>query len=288
MAERILVAIDGGVVNEQVIRWVVTRARSRAAEIELVTVEELGWVPPGGADVEYRTPYEQSLVTAADLIRRTLPGHKVTTTMLPGLPAQQVIGESKRADLLVMGSDKPGALKGMISGTLPLRVAAHSACPVVVVPTGWAAKEGSIVVGVSVDASDEGALEFAAREAEREKKALIALHAVALPKALTLGDLISAPTYDALFEQRARGLASTVALLESKHGGLVIDNLLVPGVPAQVLVKQARNAKLLVVGTHRRGAIGGLILGSVTHDVLLNLPCPVVVVPPDWQFGSQR
>jgi nucleotide-binding universal stress UspA family protein len=34
-----------------------------------------------------------------------------------------------------------------------------------------------------------------------------------------------------------------------------------------------------VVGSHGRTALGGILLGSVSRDILVALPCPVAVVP---------
>jgi nucleotide-binding universal stress UspA family protein len=58
-----------------------------------------------------------------------------------------------------------------------------------------------------------------------------------------------------------------------------VTGQLVQGAAAPALVAAAATAALLVVGTHGRGAVAGLILGSVSHDVLLNMPCPVIVIP---------
>ena len=51
--------------------------------------------------------------------------------------------------------------------------------------------------------------------------------------------------------------------------------------PAHLIADVARDAgaDLIVVGTRGHTAIGGLLLGSVTHRLLHIAPCPVLVVP---------
>lgn len=57
-----------------------------------------------------------------------------------------------------------------------------------------------------------------------------------------------------------------------------IERVLTMGKPAQVLLDEAREADLLVVGSRGRGGFAGLLLGSVSHQCALHAPCPIAIV----------
>jgi nucleotide-binding universal stress UspA family protein len=64
--------------------------------------------------------------------------------------------------------------------------------------------------------------------------------------------------------------------------GINVSFLVWTGDPGESIVSaaEAEGVDLVVVGTHGRGTIGRLILGSVSDHVVRNAPCPVLVVRP--------
>ena len=64
--------------------------------------------------------------------------------------------------------------------------------------------------------------------------------------------------------------------------GVTVSFLVWTGDPGEsiVLAAEAEGVDLVVVGTHGRGTIGRLLLGSVSDHVVRNAPWPVLVVRP--------
>ncbi len=57
--------------------------------------------------------------------------------------------------------------------------------------------------------------------------------------------------------------------------------LLIQGSIAETIIKQAKKLKseMIVMGSHGRGAVYKILVGSVSEGVLRNAECPVLVVP---------
>jgi nucleotide-binding universal stress UspA family protein len=279
MPEKIVVASDGGAASRAALDWVIDRALRIPAEVEVVTVEETDWLPFGADPSEFRNAYADVLTDAASHLAHRHGIPFVTTTLLSGNPAQELADASAYADLLVLGSQPVGAAAGAVHRTLALRLAARTACRLVIVPADWQPPSGQLVVGVGNDAAPDGAVEDAADEARRTGRALLVVHAWSLPAPFSILDAVLKTTYPTLEAFHQRTLDAAVARARARAPRSQISELLMFGPPAEVLLRSARTAAGLFVQSHHGGAVGEFILGSVSHDVIMAAPCPITVVP---------
>ena len=278
MVERMIVAVDGGPASRAALDWALERAATVPLHLELTTVVELGWSPVEGAEDNLQPVYERTLAEASRYVAEALPEAKITSVVRRGNPVDELVRASAEADLLVIGTNKTGLLVGAVHGTLPLRLAAHARCAVAVVPVGWVPRDGRVVVGIEDDGTMDAPLGFAAIQAETHGVPLALVHAWSIPAALGVDFGASFPFND-LVEAHTEIVTRAVDKVRLTHPTLDASTILLQGAAAPALVEAAGTAAALVVGTHGRGAVAGLVLGSVSHDVLLNMPCPVIVVP---------
>lgn len=276
MAGKIIVATDGGPASRAALAWAITRAQHTGAELELTIVIELGWSPIGGEE-QFRPRYDNALLDATRRVEAAVPAIKHTAVVRRGEPVEELVHAAKGAELLVVGTKRTGAFAGIVRGTLSLRIAGAAECPTVVVPAGWQEPGGAVVVGVSEDDSSHSAIDFAVAEAVRLKRRLDVVHAWRVPTTISLENAWE-PFTDVRDAHRAV-LSDTTARIRATHPRLRIREVLEHGPAAEIIVDAAHDADLVVVGSRGRGAVSGALLGSVSHDLLLNPPCPVVVMP---------
>jgi nucleotide-binding universal stress UspA family protein len=86
--------------------------------------------------------------------------------------------------------------------------------------------------------------------------------------------------YEAQRQWASETLAARVAA--AKQQGVLARMLLRDGTPHAEIVKAAREetADMIVMGTHGRGGLERLLLGSVAGRVIRLAPCPVLTVRP--------
>lgn len=136
--------------------------------------------------------------------------------------------------------------------------------------------EGRIVVGVDGSDGARAALRWALSEARLRSVALEVVHAWSYLHAAGQQYV----SYDAMHRAARHLLGDAVAGL-GDTGAVAITETLVEGPAAEVLVRVAQGAALLVVGTRGRGGFAGLLLGSVSQHVAHRAACPIVIVPAD-------
>jgi nucleotide-binding universal stress UspA family protein len=139
----------------------------------------------------------------------------------------------------------------------------------------------TIVVGVDGSACAGEALEFAAREAALRQARLRIVCAWEIPPAVYAGGFAPAldqPTLDGFREGAETVVQEAVAEAKELQSTIDCEGKAMQGQPAEVLLQEARNADLIVVGNRGHGGFASLLLGSVSHQVVQHAPCPVTVV----------
>ena len=137
-----------------------------------------------------------------------------------------------------------------------------------------------IVVGLDDSRSARAALRWASDHARRTGVVLRAVHALSWPYGVASPDLDSEAERHLSFDEvDARYRASITAVFDEINPRPDWLIQFARGDAGPVLVRQSRNASLLVIGTPEHVGLGRLIAGSVGHYCLSHAACPVVAVP---------
>lgn len=136
-----------------------------------------------------------------------------------------------------------------------------------------------IVVGVDGSEHAAKALRRAVDEARLRHAKLDVVHAVPEPIIVAEPAWVPPPPRD---EVRASALEVIDEMLGSMDlDGVEVERVAIIGHVAHELCGLSKGADLLVVGSRGLGGFRGLLVGSVTQQVVAHAPCPILVVGPE-------
>ena len=136
----------------------------------------------------------------------------------------------------------------------------------------------TIVVGVDGSAASDAALEFAIEEAALRGASLRIVCAWEIPSSVAVGGVFPTEMFEAFPEEAQDIVNKALARVTELKSSVTSEGRIVEGHPAEVLLKEAEGADLLVVGSRGRGGFGSLLLGSVSQQIVHHATGPVVVV----------
>jgi nucleotide-binding universal stress UspA family protein len=134
-----------------------------------------------------------------------------------------------------------------------------------------------IVVGVDGSDASKDALLWAARQAELTGSALVAVISWEFPS-MAYGAVMPLPDDFDIAGASQKIVDEAIDETLGEHPAVQVSTVVAEGPPALELLKTAKNADLLVVGSRGHGAFAGMLLGSVSEHCVTHSPCPVVVV----------
>ncbi|MDM7854122.1 universal stress protein [Cellulomonas alba] len=281
----VVIALDGSLLSDRTLEWGLREAERRGADAVLVRAwtepDEYalgGWFPTlgdTGDDGEAKDYLDA--VLARETARR--PDLRITSALLHGQVVPELRTQSDDAQLLVVG---PGPSRR--PGHVAMHLAAHARCPVAVVrdhgesaPGAATGKVGAVVVGVDGSRASLGAAETAARAANARGAVLRLVHARPTSPAPFGPDYVPPLSDNAATDPAHRSARAVAESLLAHHPDLEVETVLVDEDPARAILAAARGAQLVVVGSRGLGAFRGMLLGSVSHEVVRDAACTVLV-----------
>ncbi|MGW4351911.1 universal stress protein [Nocardia sp. NPDC004582] len=282
----IVVAVDGSAVAYQAVAWAALDAARHGCPLRIVTsicppvgpsptavlsAENIAWLESEG---------ERIVGEATRIASETLTGEGVEmsseVTTEPIIP--HLIGLSRHARMMVLGSRGLGAFRRGLLGSVASAVAHHANCPVAVIHSTAAADPVSarqpVLVGVDGTSNSVAAVELAFQEASLRKTGLTAVHAWSD----VTGPYMPIAGWETLEEQEHATFAEEMAGYAERYPDVPVRRILVQDRPVRSLLDEAEDAQLVVVGSHGRGGFLGMLLGSTSNALLHAVDCPIIIV----------
>jgi nucleotide-binding universal stress UspA family protein len=205
------------------------------------------------------------------------PHTTVSTVVERGRPSERLAEYSREGSLLVLGAhDALSRISPYFSPIIDTVSLAR--CAVVVVPVRTQEPRPEVVVGFGTERGRGEALDVAAAEAAALHCTLVVVHARSPLELWIPGFVEPYPGVEDLAAASLHVLDAAVEPYKRLYPGLLIETVAVGDLPAIALRRRATDATLLVLDPGRHGELASALLGSVVRDLIMDPPCPTMVV----------
>jgi nucleotide-binding universal stress UspA family protein len=282
----VVVGVDGSVASEAAVCWAARDAAMRNVPLTLVHmlnafVPTFPQIPmPSGVAVWQEDDGRQALEHAVKIAEDAVKTDRkiaITSELKCSPPLPTLVDLSEEAEMVVVGSNGRGAVGRVLLGSVSSGVVRSARCPVAVIRNEDASmphpEQAPVLVGIDCSSASELATAIAFDEASRRGVDLRALH--------TWSDfaVFEGPWLDWKSEAE-RSLAEYLAGWQERYPDVKVHRLIGFDVPGRALIEESESAQLVVVGSHGRGRMTGMLLGSVSNAVVQSVHTPVIVARP--------
>ena len=281
----IVVAVDGSPASNAAAFWAARDAALRnipLTVINAVATPATTWPPvpyPESLAVRLEDEGKKAIMHAMKIAEDAMPADRKVTIgreLVYSSPAPALIKMSDQAEMIVVGTAGRGLLARGVLGSVSSTVVRHAGCPVAVIrDEELPDPQDPVLVGIDGSAVSEHATAIAFDEASRRGVDLIALHAWS-----DVTTEVPALDWATVEEEAQRSLAESLAGWRQRYPDVTVHRVVVRDRPARNLIEQAESAQLVVVGSHGRGGLTGMLLGSVSNTLVHSVRVPVIVAKP--------
>lgn len=282
----IVVGVDGSAPSRVAVDWAARAAALRRVALTLVyvlpgaTVQSWIQVPLPAAffEDEEKTAREAlgDAQGVAEAATAGVDGVRFDQKVVSGQPVQVLADLSKDADMIVVGKRGLGKWERRILGSVSSGLVQHAHCPVAVIhdedPLIPHPAQAPVVVGIDGSPASEHATALAFDEASRRGVDLVAVHTWS-----DVGYELPGAGWSEIQPEEDMLLAERLAGWQERYPEVTVRRVVHRDRPSRGLLEEAKNAQLLVVGSHGRGGFAGMLLGSVGLQVVQGARIPVIV-----------
>jgi nucleotide-binding universal stress UspA family protein len=282
----IVVAVDGSPASNAAAGWAARDAAMRNVPLTVVhavATPTATWPPvpyPESLSVRLEDDGKKAIMHAIKIAEDAMPEDgkvAIGRELVYSTPTPALIEMSHEAEMVVVGTSGRGLLARGVLGSVSSTVVRHANCPVAVIHDEDLPDEqhAPVLLGIDGSPTSERATELAFDEASRRGVDLIALHAWS--DVTTEVPFLDWATVE---EEAQRSLAESLAGWGQRYPDVTVQRVVVRDRPAHHLIDAAESAQLVVVGSHGRGGLTGMLLGSVSNTLLHSVRIPVIVARP--------
>ncbi|GAB90871.1 universal stress protein [Gordonia rhizosphera] len=286
----LIVGIDGSETALGAARWAGALSARTHARVDLVNaVPGDSWYSPlldEYAMAGDKTLHDQvrelgdaKLEDAARAVREVSPDSEITTTTCTGAFADHIKSHSEGAQMVVIGARV--SLRETLGGqVMPIIRAAK--CPVLAWREPTAdddAHANRVVVGSDESENADRALLAALNHAHLFGGRVTVAYFQQVSTLIGSAYATTAIDWDRLRRNEAQRLKASIADTCAKFPDVEVEVVYDENAAGRGLNELSRSAGLVVVGSRGRGAVKGMLLGSVSQSLVHHAHCPVLVVP---------
>ena len=286
-AGTIVVGVDGSDQSQRALAWAVEQASAEHRPLTLVhaindvtpAYPEAAIAAPREAREALRAAGHEVLDRAHAAVERLAADLVVHEVFRLADPREVLLGLSRDAHLVVVGSRGRGKLRSLLLGSVGVALVRHAQCPVVVHRPGNAGTvSNGVLVGADSSPESLAVLDFAYQEASLRGLPLTVLHCFrAIPAAAYGGYFIPEQIVDV--ESERLGLAESMAGFAEKYPDVRVHTEITNDAPQGAIVKLGERMNLIVIGSHQSGRVSHMLFGMVSVSVVEHATCPVAVLP---------